>query len=119
MFERSNLSLCALGLTACLMSGLAMADDEDATKVIRELKNGDDVEGLTSAYDYAVISFYKPSDEANVAVQEVFEKSHEYFNKMLSEQAWSHRQVGWFKVNIETEDELTMFDEPDQLVMTK
>ena len=119
MFERSNLSWCALGLAACLMSGLAMADDEDATKVIRELKNGDDVQGLTTAYDYAVISFYKPSDEANAAVHEVFEKSHEYFNKMVSEQAWPHRQVGWFKVNIETEEEIKMSDEPDQLIMTK
>ena len=32
---------------------------------------------------------------------------------------WSEREVGWFKVNIDTEDEIKMSDEPNQLIMTK
>lgn len=40
----------------------------DATKVIQEIKNGDDHTAIIGEYDFAVISFYKPSDEENVAV---------------------------------------------------
>lgn len=81
----SNLAMCALGITACLMSGVVVADDADAaaatcnTKEFRELTNGDDVVALTTACDFSMISFYSPSDEHNVEVQKIVEEAFVYW----------------------------------------
>ena len=81
----SNLAMCALGITACLMNGVVVADDADAaaatcnTKEFRELTNGDDVVALTNACDFSMISFYSPSDEHNVEVQKIVEEAFVYW----------------------------------------
>lgn len=63
MFTRSKLGWCSLGLMASLLCGLEAATEAD--KEMQELKNGDDIRELTMAYEFAVVSFYKPSDEAS------------------------------------------------------
>ena len=81
----SNLAMCALGITACLMNGVVVADDAEAaaptcnTKEFRELANGDDVVALTTACDFSMISFYSPSDEHNVEVQKIVEEAFVYW----------------------------------------
>ena len=83
--RRSNLAVCALGIAACLMSGVVVADDAEAaaptcnTKEFRELTNSDDVRAITAACDFAMVSFYKPSDEHNVEVQKIVEEAFVYW----------------------------------------
>lgn len=111
-------SKLSLGFTtACLLSGLGAASE--ATKKIQELKNGDDIKELTMAYDFAVVSFYKPSDEASAQVHKYIEDALDVFNTNMEKGEWEKREVGWFSVNIDTEDEIKYGDEPDQLIMTK
>ena len=59
---------------------------------------------MTTAYDFAVISFYKPSDEKSVELHKYIEGAQAYFNTMIEEEEWLRREVGWFKVDIESED---------------
>ena len=123
MFTRNNLAMCALGITACLMNGVVVAEDAEAaaatcdTKAFRELTNSDDVKELTGACDFALISFYKPSDEQNVEVQGIIEEAFTYWQKMLygdnGANNWEPRQVGWFKVNVDTEDKTRISEEPN------
>ena len=111
----SKLNKSALSLAACFMNGmLAAANDAlSATKEIQELKNGDDIKAITMSYEYAVVSFYNPSDEASVEVNGFFEGAFSHFNEMMWKKEWEQREVGWFKVNMESESEIKMSDTPD------
>ena len=111
----SKLSKSALSLATCFMNGLLAAANDalSATKEIRELKNGDDIKEITMSYEFAVVSFYKPSDEKSVEVNGFFEGAFSHFNEMMWKNEWEQREVGWFRVNMETENEIKMSDDPD------
>ena len=106
MMYKLNWTASCLLLLSCWSDLVSGATDGAAITEMQELKNGDNLEELTTAYDFAVISFYKPSDEKSVELQKYIEGAQAYFNTMIDEESgkWQPREVGWFKVDIESED---------------
>ena len=86
---------------------------------IKQLKTGDSIEFLTAAYDFSVISFFKGSDDESVKVDAFMEGAQKIFGTNIAEKEWTSRNVGWFRVDIETDPDMAYSDQPDQLVMSK
>ena len=71
-------------------------------------------------HDFSVISFYN-SDDWSQHTNELFEKVKEHIDKAMESGEWAHRDIGYFRVDIEKHPELAPDDSgiPDQLVYNK
>jgi len=92
--------------------------DAGKTK-ITELKTGDDIEMMTAAYDYSIISFFEPSNEKSVLIDSFMEGAQWNMNLKIKDGDWSDRKVGWFRVDMEAHPDMKYSESPDQLVMSK
>ena len=77
---------------------------------LTELKTGDDIWARATGdeFDFAIVSFYKPSDPASVQIHKLIEGAQFVFEKNVDERKFSARRLGWFQVDIEFDPDLSM-----------
>lgn len=61
---------------------------------------------MIEQHEFSVISLYKPSESLSVEVHGFLEEAKEFLEAKTSAGAWSQRNVGWFKVNLDQDPEL-------------
>lgn len=67
------------------------------------------VDELLSEHEFSIISFYDSSKHA-VAVENIFEGAKEFFDEQIESGEWGHRDVGWYRCDIEQFPELAPAD---------
>ena len=108
-----NFKGLVLGTLALMFSTVA-----DAT--VTELKASDSLPDMVKDYDFAIISFYKPSDPASVEMDSYFDGAKEDFDARVTDGRTSPRKVVWFRVDIEKFPEMAAKpNESCQLIMNK
>ena len=85
-----------------------------AEELMKLLGEGENPIEATKDYQFSVVSFYSPSNEASMEIQEMIEGGIKYFNNKIRIGDWGQRQVGWFKVDIDATPELAY--NPDKIV---
>ena len=103
---------------AALLAATVLADGEAPKSVITVLE--DDENPAVTDHDFSVISFYN-SEDWSQHFDSLFEKVRDKVDEAMASGEWKHRDIGFFRVNIETHPELAPDDSgiPDQLVYNK
>ena len=89
-----NFKGLVLGTLAHMISTVAFA-------TVTELTDRDSLTDILEDYDFAIISFFKPSDPASVEMDSFFDGAKEDFDARVADGRTSPRKVAWFKVDIE------------------
>ena len=110
-----------LSLTMAALCG-SLIGHSGAYAKLTEMKTGDTVleQALSTDIDYAVVSFYKPSDPVSVETNKLVDGAKFLFESYLETRRISARRVGWFQVDIEFDPELSPFEPgvPGQLILS-
>ena len=90
-------------------------------ELVRDIKAGEETGILTAAYDFSVISFWKPSQPDSVVFEDYFELAKILFDQKTRDKEWQSRKIGWFRIDIEALPEYahSVNNQPDQIVMSK
>ena len=73
---------------------------------------------ITAPYEFAVISFYKPSDPKSVELDEIVESSMLKLDERIKDGEFTKRSIGWFRVDIDALPEFAYAPDakPDTLI---
>lgn len=77
---------------------------------MRLLKAEDEPGTILQEYEFNVMSFFKSSDPKSVEVDELVEGAMKYLEKKISSGAWSKRNIGWLRVDLDTTPEFALDD---------
>ena len=61
-------------------------------------------------FDFSLISYYKPSDPDSIDANNLFDGAKYVFQKLVDDKLYTARSVGWFKIDIESRPELSLFE---------
>ena len=87
---------------------------------IVELQTGDDIiEEMTNDHEFAIVSFFYPSQEKSAETNSYMLGAQTYMNDMIEKGEWTKRDVGWFSVDNEAHPDLKLTDEPNQMLISK
>ena len=87
---------------------------------IIELQTGDDIiETSLRDHEFALISFWYPSQLKSAQTNGYMLGAQTYMNDMIEKGEWTKRDVGWYSVDIEANPDLALTDEPNQMLMSK
>ena len=80
----------------------------------------DDENPAVTDHDFSIISFYN-SEDWSQHLNSIYDKVRDAVDEAMASGEWKHRDIGFFRVNIETHPELAPDDSgiPDQLVYNK
>ena len=79
-----------------------------SAKKIKEFEQFKDNHAEIRKHKYAVISFYKGSEENN-ALDQMMDPVRLYIENAIGNGDWTDRDIGWFRANLE----INLEDEPD------
>ena len=87
---------------------------------IIELQTGDDIiESSLNEHEFALISFWYPSQSKSAQTNGYMLGAQAYMNDMMEKQEWAKRDVGWYSVDVDAHPDLALTDEPNQMLITK
>ena len=71
--------------------------------------------------DFAVISFYKPSDALSVEIDSLFDGASVQMEKMIEDGVISQRTISWYRLDIDEFPDMALHggDKSTQLIISK
>ena len=90
-----------------VLGTLAQIISTSANATVTELTASDSLPDMVKDYDFAIISFFKPSDPASVEMDSYMDGAKADFDARVADGRTSPRKVVWFRVDIEKNPQMS------------